>query len=670
LHPQYNRNSNFSAATIIDVPAGVSSDVTKFWGNLILVVKNSNNEKNESISTVLNLNDSNKRELWNKCWYAASRNVLFPNDLNSIISLPKALLKLPNIVEVIPTIDNVITVLINALSELKKVVLNYKLKSKSFNTVVPMSSVVKITFEIIVNVVRDRLIESAKRKNLINNSQEVLKSIDTLQENYRKELISNLTAFPAEAISLGNLLGRMVDFSSLSEVVKRTVSNLANEQSILIHNGVNNAIDEIDESIVNSKTPWNGWKINPTVGWLMSESWHEAPELRNIYESSDDYADSLLRIWTLLTFYWGAGALWPRCSYKNNQGNNNSNNNNNVNADVMICGEPLLASACNLSIACCSRFKGGNNCRNKASWKCHRFNHDAICSDCLKQKQLSLIGSPSPNASTDIYDAVVAKEELRREGYIYHMQNLASRKPPRIPPNWNTSYRLKSSNLIAVVPLGFSKENLTSRHRIQWAEVITFETNSKTFSNEGQRRNKGQISIRLLTRGDCSSFASDVETPLSIGTQVALIDLRVFVPEVVSVLATFANDSFKIHLSKIPFIRRLIGVEPSPNIHNLLPFPTQLFVSIEKFVDTAIRKSEIECILMLSDELKTSIINEIVALKPIKSLYGTQLQAFGAALCCSIHCTQGPPGTGKVYFFIFIVYIFLCCMLPFIFYQL
>lgn len=30
-------------------------------------------------------------------------------------------------------------------------------------------------------------------------------------------------------------------------------------------------------------------------------------------------------------------------------------------------------------------------------------------------------------------------------------------------------------------------------------------------------------------------------------------------------------------------------------------------------------------------------------------MYGTQLEAFAAALCSTLHCTQGPPGTGKSY---------------------
>jgi hypothetical protein len=37
-----------------------------------------------------------------------------------------------------------------------------------------------------------------------------------------------------------------------------------------------------------------------------------------------------------------------------------------------------------------------------------------------------------------------------------------------------------------------------------------------------------------------------------------------------------------------------------------------------------------------------------LGLKPVSSLYGTQLEAFVEAIRNDVHCAQGPPGTGNV----------------------
>lgn len=55
--------------------------------------------------------------------------------------------------------------------------------------------------------------------------------------------------------------------------------------------------------------PWNGWRENPTLGWLMNGSWHRETDLRSSYSSAEEYASTLSRLWTLLTFYWGSGIV-------------------------------------------------------------------------------------------------------------------------------------------------------------------------------------------------------------------------------------------------------------------------------------------------------------------------------------------------------------------------
>ena len=70
--------------------------------------------------------------------------------------------------------------------------------------------------------------------------------------------------------------------------------------------------------------------------------------------------------------------------------------------------------------------------------------------------------------------------------------------------------------------------------------------------------------------------------------------------------------------------------------------------SLQVCIGSALENSEIEYVQRLQPIAKSQLIAEICSLKPIRSLSGTQLEAFAAALFSSVHCTQGPPGTGKV----------------------
>ena len=104
---------------------------------------------------------------------------------------------------------------------------------------------------------------------------------------------------------------------------------------------------------------------------------------------------------------------------------------NNNKADANVCGEPMLTIATSGVCVKC----GGSN----GSWRCFRQTHHSVCKKCLLRLQDALVGGPGPHASTDIYDAVVEREVVRRGETIYLLKNLESRKPPKIAPNWKTS---------------------------------------------------------------------------------------------------------------------------------------------------------------------------------------------------------------------------------------
>ena len=163
----------------------------------------------------------------------------------------------------------------------------------------------------------------------------------------------------------------------------------------------------------------------------MSGAWHDVDDgLRALYTSTEEYAKTLLKLWTLLTFYWGSGAVWPRCTHRQNPSATADDKN--------VCGEPLLTMTSKSSgnnAACRTR-----NCRNRVEWTCFRQGHDYMCRNCLTGHQDRLVGSPGPQASTDIYDAVIEREIVRRDETVYLLNSVESRKPPKIAPNWKTSY--------------------------------------------------------------------------------------------------------------------------------------------------------------------------------------------------------------------------------------
>lgn len=490
-----------------------------------------------------------------------------------------------------------------------------------------------LPFSVVVDVVKDRLLLFAGHSIVnydLTANEELVQDIELLSKEYKLKLLQ-LAATEADNVdSLWSLL------KLFSDSIKQYLCALQ-EHFVLLGNQKLSSVPsyegEDDETV--QVPPWLGWTTRPTVGWLMSPDWHiGVPELRSVYESAEEYAESLLRIWTLLTFYWGAGAVWPKCTYIH-QGNKDA------------CGQPLLfhgPSHNRKNTPCCNRLRQNGqtvNCGLPAEWMCHHFHHNAMCMECLQRRQNMCVDAPSVSASTDVYDAVVYKETTRSQGGVLLLSQVQSRKPPMTPPNWRTTYRIQCSALVGVVKLSVQNERLTREHPVQWAEMVQYDAVDQR-AESGHRMN-GRCALRLLTKGDCSALRTETNDIIEAGARIAIIDLRVFVPEVISVLSTFANSSFASHLSNIGFINQLIGIRSNTYVAH-----SMYTGSINDCINKAIRTSEISCIQRLPAEFKDDLIRRICVLRPVQSLYGTQLDAFASALQYSTHCTQGPPGTGKV----------------------
>ena len=249
------------------------------------------------------------------------------------------------------------------------------------------------------------------QSDTISNIDSLTKSLNELDNILIPTITESMPLNPKDIERLAKLITRKG--TEINELRRKIKENTSSQTQ---------SLDDDMQLESREKPAWLGWQQNPTLNWLMSGSWHMVDGLKASYETSEEYTESLLKLWTLLTFYWGSGAVWPRCTYK--QGGDKTA------SDVNVCGEPLLTVT---NIGACKK------CGEHASWKCFRPSHDHICKKCLVRLQDALVGSPGSQASTDIYYAVIEREVVRREETIYLLKNVESRKPPKIAPNWKTS---------------------------------------------------------------------------------------------------------------------------------------------------------------------------------------------------------------------------------------
>lgn len=489
-------------------------------------------------------------------------------------------------------------------------------------------------------VVRDRLLDPSAVKRIPGcDCDLILSSLTQFHQQYSDLVVQVLAT---TSILNSTLRTRLTRLLSEAERYLRLYSGAVRSHQKIRNAEAKSRLDDASNTLVASTTErkepsWRGWhQPDVTLGWLLDHTgaWQDIPTLSSSYIDTDEYASTLRRVWTVLTFYWGSGALWPRCYHAHANASRSQ-----------ACNEPMLhlvnpqhsSSHAHASSVRCRK------CKQSATWRCSRRSHrDAVCDLCLQAQQNLLMGSPSNSSSTDVYDCFIKRETTRAEGSVFILHQVRSRRPPAISTNWRTTYRLNCSSLVAVVPLSAYGEPLTRDHAVMWAEVVAVQRDSR--NDDYKFREKQQMAIRLLTRADCSSLPFDVH--LETGDYAAIIDLRVFVPEVFSVLSAFADHQFASHLQQIPFIARLIHNHESTSTGLGQVFSSTQ--SAREIIEKAVLTSEIEQLQRLTSTSRARLATRICNITSTANLYGTQLQAFAYGLNASVHVTQGPPGTGKV----------------------
>jgi hypothetical protein len=510
----------------------------------------------------------------------------------------KLFLELPDIAMYYPSLDDMINLIYKVINS----------TSTTSQKKVPRLSTVEV-YQSVIDVISMRLLP--KLKIIINNESSIFKINANNIRDHPKSLVQSIMLFLAHCDG-DDTNYNLIDKIECIREFEKIVNQIKNSGDIV--GGVSALHIECQ------RDEWMGWQGKCSLSWLMTGNWIEVNPLRSQYDTLQEYSETMLRMWVLLTFYWAAGAIWPKCLHKK-MGNGGNN-------DVGCCGEPLL-TLCHKSlnpIPCRS-----SGCKNNATWKCHRHGHDHVCSACLTRHQNKLIGSPSRESSTDIYDACIDRESVRAESTVYSVSKLLSRKPPTIEPNWNTTYRLNSAALVCIVPLSVRGEILAVDSTIYWAEIVPTDYDVI----ESQQRKQGKLSFRFLTKTDCSGLPEESDIQISPGTPIAIIDCRVFVPEVISILGTFSKPSFNAEMEGIAFADSFIGKHKA----RILDYDND--DNINEIIYEAISKSNISFINRLDETTKSSLATKISNLNVVKSLRGTQLDAFASALFNNLHCTQG-----------------------------
>eukprot|EP00959_Pyramimonas_sp_CCMP1952_P255150 5329355-Pyramimonas_sp.AAC.1 len=81
--------------------------------------------------------------------------------------------------------------------------------------------------------------------------------------------------------------------------------------------------------------------------------------------------------------------------------------------------------------------------------------------------------------------------------------------------------------------LSVSHEAVPRAATLQWAEIVPVMCGPRDgFDEDFKQRQQGRLALKLLTRSDCAALTPGPDAALDVGARLALLDLRVFVPEV------------------------------------------------------------------------------------------------------------------------------------------
>ena len=280
----------------------VSEDILAFWKHIGVRVKNSGasgNGKNGGgrVQSIIDANNQNDVSMWMRIWGAAAMGA--GNDDDQIV-LIKAFLVNPDARNLTPPCDAVINVLHRVVTCIHRECGQQQARApRRADRIVYCSS----ALENVVDIVRDRLTSKIDR---VTQPTGASGTVESLVDPFHESVMALLMATNGRDERLPLLLTRQKDIKNYADALKKE----AHERTA--RNVEAGGTTEDAMTGRRRDVRWNDW-THPTVGWLMSDSWHKTDELRSKYRDSEEYANTLARLWTVLTFYWGSGAVWQEC---------------------------------------------------------------------------------------------------------------------------------------------------------------------------------------------------------------------------------------------------------------------------------------------------------------------------------------------------------------------
>ncbi|KAE8993282.1 hypothetical protein PF001_g17594, partial [Phytophthora fragariae] len=390
------------------------------------------------------------------------------------------------------------------------------------------------------------------------------------------------------------------------------------------------------------------WR-HPTVAWLADYRNFQPtllPKLQQartsegrVYESTEEYFVTIVKLWIGMTFVEGNNALLPHCTVKMGD---------------KVCDQPLWPFPGKEKLLNCKN----SQCDRYATFLCaHRLHAKGYCSKCAAEYQQRLRGPPSKYASTHIYDGVISS--VKYDGTI-SLEQIESRRPPLNPIHWRTTKRLSSPNLVGIVRLANREASLRATDEVFWAE-ITFQGKS---GDEFKAREKGCMTLRLLQYLDEPGNKLMAQNP-SVGDAVAIVDCQTFVPEFIPVLIAlekqrqlpvpFQNGAL-LNLSNaaLAFGEGRSDCEDEDDSETTMD--SNLTSSLE-LIRKVIQFSLLDPIIDIRRDaaLRNRLEHSLLGLVNSATLDPGQLKSFAEAMMYPVHCTQGPPGTGKSYLGVVVV---------------
>ena len=289
----------------------VSEDILAFWKQIGVRVNNSGASASDKgrgggrAQPIVDANNHNDVSMWMRIWGAAAVGAGKDDDQ---ILLVRAFLLVPDALNLTPHCDAVIDVLHRVVTYIyRECGQQQQQQQQQQQGRAPLRGdrIVYFTsaLEHVIDIVRNRLMSKINHVAQPNGASI---TVESLADPFHASVMALLMATNGMDSRLPLLLTRQIDIKSYAEALK----NEANERAVRNVDAGGSTEDVVTGG--RRDVRWNDW-THPTVGWLMSDAWHKTDELRSKYRDPEEYATTLARLWTVLTFYWGSGAVWQKC---------------------------------------------------------------------------------------------------------------------------------------------------------------------------------------------------------------------------------------------------------------------------------------------------------------------------------------------------------------------